>query len=80
MARGYSVRPEPIEDLEQVARLGLVQSVDRYDPGLGSFTTPAAFTICGAIKHHFRNRTRSVHASQRLQNLSRAATAELSHA
>jgi RNA polymerase sigma-B factor len=82
MARRYSGRPEPIEDLEQVARLGLVQSVDRYDPGRGSFTAFAVFTICGEIKRHFRDRTWGVHVSRRLQNLSLeigTATAELSH-
>jgi RNA polymerase sigma-B factor len=56
MARRYSGRPEPIEELEQVARLGLLQSVDRYDPGHVSFTAFAEFRICDEIKRHFRDR------------------------
>jgi RNA polymerase sigma-B factor len=82
MARRYGGRPEPIEDLEQVARLGLVNSVDRYDPGRGSFTAFAVVTICGEIKRHFRDRTWGVHVNRRLQNLTLdlgAAVAELSH-
>jgi len=82
MARRYGGRPEPIEDLEQVARLGLVNSLDRYDPGRGSFTAFAVVTICGEIKRHFRDRTWGVHVNRRLQNLTLdlgAAVAELSH-
>jgi RNA polymerase sigma-B factor len=82
MARRYGGRPEPIEDLQQVARLGLVNSVDRYDPGRGSFTAFAVITICGEMKRHFRDRTWGVHVNRRLQNLTLdlgAAVAELSH-
>jgi RNA polymerase sigma-B factor len=82
MARRYGGRPEPIEDLQQVARLGLVNTVDRYDPGRGSFTAFAVVTICGEIKRHFRDRTWGVHVNRRLQNLTLdlgAAVAELSH-
>jgi RNA polymerase sigma-B factor len=82
MARRYGGRPEPIEDLEQVARLGLIKAVDRYDPGRGSFTAFAVLTICGEIKHHFRDRTWGMHVYRRLQNLTLEigpATAELTH-
>ena len=47
LARRYRGRGEPLEDLEQVARLGLVNAVDRYDPERGSFTAYAAITIVG---------------------------------
>ena len=80
MARRYGGRPEPIEDLEQVARLGLIKAVDRYDPGRGSFTAFAVQTICGEIKRHFRDRTWGTHVNRRLQNLTLEigpATAEL---
>jgi RNA polymerase sigma-B factor len=80
VARRYSGRPEPLEDLEQVARLGLIQSVDRYDPERGSFTAFAVFTISGELKRHFRDRTWGVHVGRRLQNLTleiAAATADL---
>src|SRR5690606_5918404 len=50
LARRYRGRGEPLEDLEQVARLGLVKAVDRYDPERGSFTAYAAVTITGEIK------------------------------
>ncbi|MDT4992167.1 MAG: polymerase sigma-B factor [Actinoplanes sp.] len=82
MARRYGGRPEPIEDLEQVARLGLIRAVDRYDPGRGSFTAFAVLTICGEIKRHFRDRTWGMHVYRRLQDLTLEigpATAELTH-
>src|ERR1700754_3339702 len=69
MARRYGGRPEPIEDLEQVARLGLIKAVDRYDPDRGSFTAFAVLTICGEIKRHFRDRTWGMHVYRRLQDL-----------
>ncbi len=70
LARRYGGRGEPAEDLEQVARLGLVSAVDRYDPGRGSFTAFAVVTISGEIKRHFRDRTWGVHVPRRLQDLS----------
>jgi RNA polymerase sigma-B factor len=82
MARRYGGRPEPIEDLEQVARVGLIMAVDRYDPGRGSFTAFAVLTVCGEIKRHFRDRTWGMHVHRRLQNLTLEigpATAELTH-
>src|ERR1700754_4309574 len=82
MARRYGGRPEPIDDLEQVARLGLVKAVDRYDPDRGSFTAFAVLTICGEIKRHFRDRTWGTHVYRRLQDLTLEigpATAELTH-
>jgi RNA polymerase sigma-B factor len=69
MARRYRDRGEALEDLEQVARLGLVNAVDRYDPGQGSFTAYAVATISGELKRHFRDRTWGVHVPRRLQNL-----------
>jgi RNA polymerase sigma-B factor len=70
LARRYRGRGEPPEDLEQVARLGLVKTVDRYDPERGSFTAYAIVTITGEIKRHFRNHTWGVHVPRRLQDLS----------
>ena len=87
MARRYRGRGENLEDLEQVARLGLVKAVDRYDPGRGSFTAYAVITISGEIKRHFRDRTWGVHVPRRVQDLSLEAghvsvalTTELSRA
>jgi RNA polymerase sigma-B factor len=70
MARRYRGRGEIFEDLEQVARLGLVKAIDRYDPQRGSFTAYAVITISGEIKRHFRDRTWGVHVPRRVQDLS----------
>ncbi|MEV4642702.1 SigB/SigF/SigG family RNA polymerase sigma factor [Actinoplanes sp. NPDC049548] len=70
MARRYRGRGESLEDLEQVARLGLVKAIDRYDPERGSFTAYAVITISGEIKRHFRDRTWGVHVPRRIQDLS----------
>jgi RNA polymerase sigma-B factor len=83
MARRYSGRPEPLDDLRQVARLGLIKAVDRYDPARGSFTAFAVVTICGEIKRHFRDKTWGVHVNRRMQDLImeiRYASADLGHA
>src|SRR5919112_2261460 len=61
---------EPLEDIRQVARLGLVNAVDRYDPERGSFTAFAVVTITGEVKRHFRDRTWVMHVNRRLQDLS----------
>lgn len=70
LARRYRGRGEPMEDLEQVARLGLLKAVDRYDPERGTFTGFAAITIVGELRRHFRDRTWSVHVPRRMQELS----------
>ncbi|MEV6300368.1 SigB/SigF/SigG family RNA polymerase sigma factor [Actinoplanes sp. NPDC051861] len=70
LARRYRGRGEYLEDLEQVARLGLVKAVDRYDPERGSFTAYAVITISGELKRHFRDRTWGVHVPRRVQDLS----------
>src|SRR4051812_39281759 len=72
LAGRYRNRGEPVDDLEQVACLGLVKAVDRYDPGRGSFTAYAMATVTGEIKRHFRDRTWGVHVPRRLQDLSLA--------
>jgi RNA polymerase sigma-B factor len=69
MARRYRDRGESAEDIEQVARLGLIKAIDRYDPGAGSFTAFAVITISGEIKRHFRDKTWGVHVPRRVQEL-----------
>jgi RNA polymerase sigma-B factor len=82
LARQYRNRGEHLEDLEQVARLGLVKAVLRYDPGMGTaFESYAVPTIVGEIKRHFRDHLWGMHVPRRVQELRnrvRAATNELS--
>ncbi|MEU8610088.1 sigma-70 family RNA polymerase sigma factor [Actinoplanes sp. NPDC048791] len=83
LASRYRECTEPLEDIRQVARMGLVKAVDRYDPERGSFTAFAFVTITGEVKRHFRDRTWVIHVTRRLQDLSLDvghATAELTQA
>jgi RNA polymerase sigma-B factor len=58
LAARYSHSLEPMEDLEQVAAIGLMQAIDRFDPGHGTtFTSFAVPTILGELRRHFRDRT-----------------------
>ncbi|MFE0763286.1 SigB/SigF/SigG family RNA polymerase sigma factor [Streptomyces smyrnaeus] len=82
LAAKYRNRGESLEDLEQVAALGLVKAVDRYDPALGTPFVPFAVpTITGEIRRHFRDHTWDVHVPRRVQELRnkvRAAVRDLS--
>ncbi len=84
LAARYRNRGESLEDLRQVAAVGLVNAVDRYDPRLAHAFVPFAVpTITGEIKRHFRDRMWSVHVPRRIQNLRNAvrlAVAELAAA
>ncbi|GAA2342199.1 MULTISPECIES: SigB/SigF/SigG family RNA polymerase sigma factor [Streptomyces] len=83
LARQYRNRGESIEDLQQVAALGLVKAVKRYDPEHGTaFAGFAVPTIVGEIKRHFRDHLWVLHVPRRVQELRnrvRAAHRELSH-
>jgi len=77
MASRFCRRGAPLEDLIQVASIGLIQALDRYDPQRGvKFTTYAVSTIVGEIKHYFRDCTWSIKVPRQLQeiaaNLTRA--------
>ncbi|HET9875600.1 MAG TPA: RNA polymerase sigma factor SigF [Mycobacterium sp.] len=82
IARRFDGRGEPREDLVQVARLGLVNAVARFDVGTGSdFVSFAVPTIMGEVRRHFRDNSWSVKVPRRLKELHLrlgAATAELS--
>jgi RNA polymerase sigma-B factor len=83
LASRYAGRGEPLDDLVQVATIGLVKAVDRFDPQRGvSFGSYAIPTIVGEIKRHFRDRTWWVRVPRRLQELRLAigeANSTLSH-
>ncbi|AWT47410.1 MULTISPECIES: RNA polymerase sigma factor SigF [Streptomyces] len=63
-------RGESLEDLYQVAALGLVKAVDHYDPARGrAFEAYAVPTITGEIKRHFRDHMWTLHVPRRVQDL-----------
>jgi RNA polymerase sigma-B factor len=82
LARRFRNRGEPLDDLIQVATIGLIKSVDRFEVDRGvEFSTYATPTIVGEIKRHFRDRGWAVRVPRRLQELRlhlSTATAELS--
>lgn len=58
LARRYAYTSEPLDDLIQVARIGLLNAVDRWDPSRGTaFSSYAVPTIVGELRRHFRDRT-----------------------
>lgn len=67
IARRFDGRGEPSDDLMQVARIGLMKSVDRYVPGKGRFLAYAVPTIRGEIRRHFRDSTWSMRVPRRVQ-------------
>jgi RNA polymerase sigma-B factor len=68
LARRYGWGREPVEDLVQVACMGLVKAVGRFDHERGvAFSTYAVPTIVGELKRHLRDTTWSVHVSQRMR-------------
>jgi RNA polymerase sigma-B factor len=68
LAARYRDRGEVWDDLRQVAALGLVKAVDRYDPERGAaFATYAVPTIEGELKRHFRDCSWLVHVPRRVQ-------------
>jgi RNA polymerase sigma-B factor len=68
LARRYANGQEPLDDLQQVASLGLVKAIDRFDPDHGSkFTSYAAPTILGELRRHFRDQGWALHVPRDLQ-------------
>ncbi|CAL9606135.1 RNA polymerase sigma factor SigF [Streptomyces sp. enrichment culture] len=70
IAGRFRSRGESSEDLRQVAALGLVKAVDRYDPERGNaFESYAVPTVTGEIKRHFRDHMWTLHVPRRIQDL-----------
>jgi RNA polymerase sigma-B factor len=70
LARRYQRTDEPLDDLVQVASLGLLKAIDRFDPEREVvFSSYAVPTILGELKRHFRDRTWSVRVPRDLQEL-----------
>ncbi len=70
LARRFANRGQPLEDLTQVASLGLLKAIDRFDPGLQiEFSTYATTTIVGELKRYLRDKGWAVRAPRRMQEL-----------
>jgi RNA polymerase sigma-B factor len=67
LAARYRHAGESQEDLEQVAYLGLVKAVDRYDPSAGPLVRYAVPTILGELRRHFRDKGWGVHVPRSVQ-------------
>ncbi|QQC93148.1 SigB/SigF/SigG family RNA polymerase sigma factor [Streptomyces alfalfae] len=80
IAGRFRNKGESLEDLQQVAAMGLVKAVNRYEPGRGAFESYAVPTITGELRRHFRDRMWDVRVPRRVQELRnkvRAARREL---
>ena len=75
-ARRFWDRGEPFDDLVQVAHIGLLKAIDRFDPEqgvpFGAYATP---TIMGELRRHFRDHTWSVHVPRGAKDLRPAVNA-----
>jgi RNA polymerase sigma-B factor len=70
IARRFRSRGEPSQDVEQVAALGLILAVDRFEPGRQiDFLSFAVPTITGEVLRYFRDRTRTIRMPRRLREL-----------
>jgi RNA polymerase sigma-B factor len=70
LARRYANRGEPLDDLVQVAFVGMLKAVERFDLERGlEFSTFATATVDGELKRHFRDKTWSVRVPRRSQEL-----------
>lgn len=70
IARRYAGRGQPLEDLEQVAVIGLIGAVDRFDPARGhDFLAFAVPTVTGHVLRYFRDFTWSVRVDRAVKDL-----------
>lgn len=69
-ANRYAGRGVPLDDLRQIALLGLVRALERFEPDRGvAFSTFAGLVVEGTLKEHFRDRTWAVHVPRRAKEL-----------
>jgi RNA polymerase sigma-B factor len=69
-AKRFANKGEPLDDLIQVAMLGVLKAVERYDPDYGAtFATFAVPTVTGELRRHFRDTTWAVHVPRRAKDL-----------
>jgi RNA polymerase sigma-B factor len=80
IARRFSGRGEPLDDLVQVATVGLINAVDRFSPERGSdFFSFAVPTISGEVRRHFRDLGWSMRVPRRLKDLHVSINAAVSN-
>jgi RNA polymerase sigma-B factor len=69
-ARRFTHKGEPLDDLVQVAMVGILKAVERFDPDYGVvFSTFAVPTVVGELRRHFRDKTWSIHVPRRAKEL-----------
>jgi RNA polymerase sigma-B factor len=70
LARRFRDRGEPLDDLIQVATIGLIKAIERFDPNRGvEVSTYATPTIVGEVKRHFRDKGWAIHVPRGMQDL-----------
>ena len=70
LAARYRHAGEPLEDLEQVAAIGLLNAIDRFHPDRGAaFSSFAVPTILGELRRHFRDKTWAVRVPRQIQEI-----------
>lgn len=82
-AKRFANKGEPLDDLVQVAMLGVLKAVERFDPDFGAtFATFAVPTMTGELRRHFRDTTWAVHVPRRAkdrQHTVKVAVDDLGH-
>lgn len=69
ISRRFRYRGEDADDLLQVARIGLIEACERFQPGRGPFAAFASVTITGMLKRHFRDHGWTIRPPRRTQEL-----------